>query len=178
MGASIWVEIRRRVVALVRRFRSALSFGQQKTSTASPRPSTPLLDNPWQKRTLFSMDGLVHFIVSGDLNFALNKPDTFVGMYEQDALDLLEWLGYPRVNFGSLDPSELRARCMRRLWDVPRNHDPQVTRPNPIVSPFPEWMSAAPQKKLIIRPAGFLRARTAELLALSERFPDRPIMYS
>ncbi len=63
-----------------------------------------------------------------------------------DALDLLEWLGLGRREFGAIEPSELLALCRRRLWPEPRNYDPAKTSPRGT------------------RPAGMLRAHT-ELLA-------------
>jgi len=53
-----------------------------------------------------------------------------------NAAELLRWLGYGReaggyedaeIDFcGELDPSDLRARCARRLWPESRNEDPGV----------------------------------------------------
>jgi hypothetical protein len=69
-----------------------------------------------------------------------------------DALDLLQWLGLERPEFGAVRRSELAALCRRRLWPIARNVDPAV--PNR-------------------RPAGTLRAATADMLAFVERF-DAP----
>lgn len=115
----------------------------------------------------------------GDIEYNLGRPETFVEMYEQDAMDLLEWLGFPSRNFGFLPSSDLKAKCKRRLWDEARNHDPAVTKPNPVKALYPSWTSmAVPQTKTILRPAGFLRARTQELLKLAERAGDVDILYS
>jgi hypothetical protein len=60
-----------------------------------------------------------------------------------DALDLLEWLGVDRPEFGRIAARELAALCRRRLWPIARNLDAACGA----------------------RPAGALRAFTEELLA-------------
>lgn len=40
------------------------------------------------------------------------------------ALDLLEWLGLGRPEFGAIEVGELLPRCRRRLWPGPRNAGP------------------------------------------------------
>jgi hypothetical protein len=41
----------------------------------------------------------------------------------EDALDLLEWLGLGRPEFGRIAVRELAPLCRRRLWPMPRNVD-------------------------------------------------------
>jgi hypothetical protein len=43
----------------------------------------------------------------------------------EDGLDLLEWLGLGRPEFGAIDVRELLPLCRRRLWPEPRNVDPE-----------------------------------------------------
>jgi hypothetical protein len=73
-----------------------------------------------------------------------------------DALDLLQWLGLERPEFGAVRRSELAALCRRRLWPMPRNIDPAV--PNR-------------------RPAGTLRAATADMLAFVEQFDGSHVTF-
>ncbi len=56
----------------------------------------------------------------------------------EEGLDLLEWLGLGRAEFGAIDARDLAPKCRRRLWDVERNDHP------------------------------LLRGRTAQLLAIAE----------
>jgi hypothetical protein len=42
----------------------------------------------------------------------------------EEALDLLEWLGLGRSEFGAINARELAPLCRRRLWDVGRNAHP------------------------------------------------------
>ncbi len=72
-----------------------------------------------------------------------------------EGLDLLEWLGLGRPEFGALRGDELASLCRRRLWPLPRNLD------------------AARED----RPRGTLRARTAQLLGLAEQAGERPVMF-
>lgn len=44
----------------------------------------------------------------------------------REGLDLLDWLGLGRPEFGAIDPSELMPRCRRRLWPIPRNEQPEL----------------------------------------------------
>jgi len=41
-----------------------------------------------------------------------------------EALDLLDWLGLGRPDFGAVQARELAPRCRRRLWEVSRNANP------------------------------------------------------
>jgi hypothetical protein len=64
-----------------------------------------------------------------------------------EGLDLLDWLGLGRPEFGAISARELAPRCRRRLWDVERNT--HVT----------------------------LRARTAELLAVAEAAGEGLVLF-
>ncbi len=77
-------------------------------------------------------------------------------LVRDDALDLLQWLGLERPEFGAVRRSELAALCRRRLWPMPRNVDPAV--PNR-------------------RPAGALRAATADMLAFVERWEGSHVTF-
>lgn len=45
-------------------------------------------------------------------------------MPRAEALDLLDWLGLGRPDFGAVEARDLAPRCRRRLWDVKRNANP------------------------------------------------------
>jgi hypothetical protein len=72
-----------------------------------------------------------------------------------EALDLLDWLGLGRPEFGAIDARELAPRCRRRLWPLPRNLDPAKAG----------------------RPRGTLRQRTAQLLAVAEEAGELPVTF-
>lgn len=72
-----------------------------------------------------------------------------------EGLDLLEWLGLGRPEFGALSGRKLAPLCRRRLWPMPRNLD--AARGD--------------------RPRGTLRMLTAQLLDLAERAGERPVMF-
>jgi len=65
----------------------------------------------------------------------------------EEALDLLDWLGFGRPEFGAIDPRDLAPRCRRRLWDVERNDHP------------------------------LLRGRTSQLLSMAESAGERVILF-
>lgn len=104
---------------------------------------------------------VITFIVTGDCEYADDRPDTFVQLSEQNAYDLLQWLSYDASDFGYMDPAELRARCIRRLWPMPRNYDPAI----------PERREAGHNVTLVVagREAGYLRTKTEEMLKLADR---------
>ncbi len=64
-----------------------------------------------------------------------------------EGLDLLDWLGLGRPEFGAISARELAPRCRRRLWDIERNAHPS------------------------------LRARTAELLSVAEAAGDAMVLF-
>jgi hypothetical protein len=50
----------------------------------------------------------------------------FVNLANGNAREVLLWLGYAVEDlWGELHAKELAARCRRRLWNEPRNHDPE-----------------------------------------------------
>jgi hypothetical protein len=58
-----------------------------------------------------------------------------------DALALLGWLGLPALVFGAFTASDVRARCMRRLWNERRNEShlrPLVERLRAIADASPD----------------------------------------
>jgi hypothetical protein len=77
-----------------------------------------------------------------------NKDIIVMELPRDDGLDLLEWLGLGRPEFGAIDSRSLLPKCRRRLWPEPRNLDP------------PKICSRG------LRPAGTLRVQT-ELLAIA-----------
>jgi hypothetical protein len=44
-----------------------------------------------------------------------------IDLPRSEGLDLLDWLGLGRPEFGAISARELAPRCRRRLWDVERN---------------------------------------------------------
>lgn len=106
---------------------------------------------------------VITFYVSGDVDYAQARPETYLQLSAANASDLLRWLGLDDLGFGYVDASDLRARCTRRLWPIPRNFDPAL--------PERRETSLKPNVHLVIpgREAGYLRARTEDLLKLAER---------
>ncbi len=64
-----------------------------------------------------------------------------------EGLDLLDWLGLGRPEFGAIAARDLAPRCRRRLWNIERNEHPT------------------------------LRARTAELLVVAELAGDGMVLF-
>lgn len=57
------------------------------------------------------------------LRFALQGQAPFLEVDRQDGLDLLDWLGLGRAEFGAIEASALRPLCRRRLWPEPRRDE-------------------------------------------------------
>ena len=85
-----------------------------------------------------------------------------INVSSANARALIEWLELEEFNeddlLGEVSASELVARCQRRLWDEPRNHDPAL----------PGVESGGPgtgQCKSVYggRDEGYLRRRTEDL---------------
>lgn len=95
-------------------------------------------------------------------------PDRDLNLSQLNAIDLLRWLGFELRGmedlYGSMSVTEMAARCRRRLWDVPRNYDPEL----------PGSCESSGGARLLFagRPAGYLRRRTTELLELLEAAPE------
>jgi len=90
--------------------------------------------------------------------------DDFVNLANDNARDLLEWLGLNDDPYltGSHDADDLIARCRRRLWDVPRNHDPELPRVEE--RPLAHATYIFPGRR-----PGYLREKTQLLLELAEK---------
>ncbi len=113
------------------------------------------------------------FMIAGDMEYALDKPETFVQLSEVDALDLLRWLDLPAEDFGVVEASELAARCRRRQWPIARNVDQAVPARN-VRAVNSNVTYAVPARK-----EGYLRAKTNEILRLAERAgSDGRILFS
>jgi hypothetical protein len=127
----------------------------------------------------------IKFIVMADVELSEDRPDTYVAASPRDTRDLLDWLSYPREEFGYVEAADLRARCMRRLWPIARNMDPAI--------PDRQEMGSGGAVRMVVagREAGYLRAKTEELLRLAERalrlaeeagpdseFPVATVLYS
>jgi hypothetical protein len=50
------------------------------------------------------------------LRFALDGREVFLELDRGDGLDLLEWLGLGRGEFGAIEASALWRLCVARLW--------------------------------------------------------------
>jgi hypothetical protein len=50
------------------------------------------------------------------MRFGFVPGDVFLDLDRSAGLDLVEWLGLGRAEFGALTASDLLARCRRRLW--------------------------------------------------------------
>ncbi len=118
------------------------------------------------------MRSIIKFIIAGDLDFHLDRPETFMDLSEVDAFALLRWLDLEPAEYGYLVIQDLKARCRRRLWPEPRNFDPAI--------PASSEHAVGGRLRVVVagRPAGFLRTKTAQLLALAERAPEGHILYS
>jgi len=109
---------------------------------------------------------MITFFIAGDVTFSTSDQDTFLLLDATDAADLMRWLGYPCEGgspFGTLPVSDLKARCRRRLWPIPRNTDPALESRRRV------GHSGAVLDTQKAREAGFLRKQTQRLLALAER---------
>ena len=88
----------------------------------------------------------VQFVIAGDTS----EPSNSLRMEADDASMLLRWLGLAGQTFAYIAAPDLKARCRRRLWPIPRNTDRATST----------------------RPEGFLRDHTAALLRVIDRAGD------
>lgn len=58
------------------------------------------------------------------MRFALSGRPAFLELSRDDGLDLLEWIGLGRAEFGAVEVSVLLPLCRRRMWPMARNVDP------------------------------------------------------
>jgi hypothetical protein len=56
--------------------------------------------------------------------FALDGRTPVLMLPHAEALDLLEWLGLGRPEFGAIEVTSLLPLCRRRLWPEQRNRGP------------------------------------------------------
>jgi hypothetical protein len=90
----------------------------------------------------------------------------FVNLANGNARDLLAWLDLDADDLaGSLPVADFRARLMRRLWDVKRNHDPARDA---------ELTERPGCARVIVcgRGPDYLRSKCESLLALVKDHPD------
>jgi hypothetical protein len=57
------------------------------------------------------------------MKFVLDRGPLLLELPRSDALDLLDWLGLGRPEFGAINIRKLLPLCRRRLWFEPRNVD-------------------------------------------------------
>src|SRR5262249_40429784 len=97
---------------------------------------------------------------------SMDLEDSWINLANQNAADLLAWLGLPADElFGQIPARELAALCRRRLWPEARNADPEV--PDVDRGRFYRFG----------RRAGYLRQRTMGLLHLAELADDGVISW-
>jgi hypothetical protein len=97
--------------------------------------------------------------------FCENCTDTEINMANDNAYDLMIWIGLAVGYCGSIPARELAVKCRRRLWDEARNHDAPI-----------EGYSDGRIHFAGRRP-GYLRERTAQVLALCEKAGERIIYW-
>jgi hypothetical protein len=117
------------------------------------------------------MSRVIRFMIAGDLEYSEERPETFVQVSESNCFDLLKWLWMEPSDFGYVAAPDLAARCRRRMWPIARNYDPAL----------PPRGERSGNVRLVVagREAGYLRARTEELLKLAERAgPEGQILCS
>jgi hypothetical protein len=98
--------------------------------------------------------------------------ENFLNLSNVNAREVLAWLGYEIGEglLGELDARELAARCRRRLWNEPRNHDPEL----------PGWEGRGAGGVRVVqfaRRPGYLREKTEALLKLAERAGEGAVAY-
>lgn len=86
--------------------------------------------------------------------------DIHINLANRNAWDLLSWLGIEPDYCGVIQARDLAARCRRRLWNEPRNHDEGIET---IVSG--RFIDCG-------REPGYLRRQTERLLFVAEKAGD------
>jgi hypothetical protein len=102
------------------------------------------------------------------IDFYIATPTHFyvtnLNMSNTNAADLLRWIGLDDDLWSSrrYRASSIAPLCRRRLWDIPRNHDPEL--------PGFEEPATPGSRKVVYcgRQAGYLRERTDHLLKVCE----------
>ena len=105
-----------------------------------PRPSFPSLRFAISPISPISRSPRGQILAGAPPTRPLDLPRT-------EGLDLLDWLGLGRPEFGAIAARELAPRCRRRLWDIARNAHPS------------------------------LRAHTAELLSVAEAAGEGMVLF-
>ena len=60
----------------------------------------------------------------GAAHGACSSGTELIELPREEGLDLLDWLGLGRPEFGAIAARELAPRCRRRLWNIERNAHP------------------------------------------------------
>ena len=113
----------------------------------------------------------ISFQVTDGERFFMPEPkhELWINVNNSNARDLFVWLGlgHPETlelsNVPRILLNDFAARCRRRLWDEPRNHDPAL--------PMQDFGGPDPEHARVIfvgRRAGYLRDQTKRLLQLAE----------
>jgi len=96
--------------------------------------------------------------------------DVSINLGNSNAYDLMRWLDIRADEYGDIPARELAAKCQRRLWDVDRNHDPEVEG----------WEQGGEGKARVIscgRRPGYLRDTTERLLKVAQKAGERLIAW-
>ena len=101
--------------------------------------------------------------------------DAEINMGNDNALDLLRWLGLTVDYCGEVPAKELAPVLRRRLWDESRNHDGAMTASDRAAA---MGVEQSPRMITCGREAGYLRQRCEQLLATCERAGDRLIVWA
>lgn len=112
----------------------------QTATMIDPRPSFPSLRFAISPISPISRSPRGQILAGAPPTRPLDLPRT-------EGLDLLDWLGLGRPEFGAIAARELAPRCRRRLWDIARNAHPS------------------------------LRAHTAELLSVAEAAGEGMVLF-
>lgn len=115
----------------------------------------------------------VDFHVEGE-HFDPEAPQdhaVWINLCNANARDLLDWLGIPHQDLcGQIKGTELAAKCQRRLWNEPRNHDPgKIT--------VEEETPGGARVIQCGRDRDYLWARTHWLLSMAERAGERLVLF-
>jgi hypothetical protein len=109
-------------------------------------------------RCTCDLDGPAELLMSCD------RCKSEVNVCNANARDLLHWLGLPVDEYGQVPASDLAARCRRRLWDEPRNHDAAVSADDRLAA---TGLAADDRVVMQGRRPGYLRHQTERLLAVA-----------
>jgi hypothetical protein len=100
-----------------------------------------------------------------DLLMTCPRCKSEINLCNANAVDVLQWLALPVADYGQVPARELAARCRRRLWDEPRNHDGALSGAERASA-----IGLDDDDRVVVsgRREGYLRDQTGRLLAVAE----------